>query len=284
MRNTEKVRRSAAPNLLVQFPLAELTLQLVVDPSKSRRSIPARADGKSWRPITAKADGRSQQEPTARADGWSRHQPPHPVDLLPPLLTFTDQASPPSTAPQPHSSLPTPMPTHHYYLPIGPLQISAPTGGCCVPFAAWSTHHWFPRSSWSGSLDALIQLPCLWLRRYSKARDRAAVGLTLMDLVCCHTLQGHNGKVGALEMTLPFPPVQFMWWLRFCIVVYDWKCWVAYPTHRTIYFLYLRIAHLVEETMVSSLPLLSHPFESPVRVCVMTIGEPANYACLCWAE
>jgi hypothetical protein len=52
MRNTEKVRRSAAPNLLVQFPLAELTLQLVVDPSKSRRSIPAGADG------------RSQQKPT----------------------------------------------------------------------------------------------------------------------------------------------------------------------------------------------------------------------------
>jgi hypothetical protein len=68
MRNTEKVHRSAAPNLLVQYPLAELTLQLAVDPSKSRRSIPA------------KADGRSQQEPTvdpsksrrsipARADG-----------------------------------------------------------------------------------------------------------------------------------------------------------------------------------------------------------------------
>jgi hypothetical protein len=47
MRNTEKVCRSAAPNLLVQFPLAELTLQLAVDPSKSRRSIPARADGQS---------------------------------------------------------------------------------------------------------------------------------------------------------------------------------------------------------------------------------------------
>jgi hypothetical protein len=52
MRNTEKVRHSAAPNLLVQFPLAELTLQLAVDPSKSRRSIPVRADG------------RSQQKPT----------------------------------------------------------------------------------------------------------------------------------------------------------------------------------------------------------------------------
>jgi hypothetical protein len=31
MRNTEKVRCSAAPNLLVQFPLAELTLQLAVN-------------------------------------------------------------------------------------------------------------------------------------------------------------------------------------------------------------------------------------------------------------
>jgi hypothetical protein len=31
MRNTEKVRRSAAPNLLVQFPLAELVLQLAVN-------------------------------------------------------------------------------------------------------------------------------------------------------------------------------------------------------------------------------------------------------------
>jgi hypothetical protein len=46
MRNTEKVRRSAAPNLLVQFPLAELTLQVTVDSSKSRRSILARADGR----------------------------------------------------------------------------------------------------------------------------------------------------------------------------------------------------------------------------------------------
>jgi hypothetical protein len=74
MRNTEKVRRSAASNLLVQFPLAELTLQLMVDPSKNRRSIPARADGrsqqkpmvdlsKSRRSIPTKTDGRSQQEP-----------------------------------------------------------------------------------------------------------------------------------------------------------------------------------------------------------------------------
>jgi hypothetical protein len=58
MRNTEKVRRSAAPNLLIQFSLAELTLQLTVDPSKSRRSIPA------------KADGRSQQEPTVDPNIW----------------------------------------------------------------------------------------------------------------------------------------------------------------------------------------------------------------------
>jgi hypothetical protein len=56
MRNTENVRRFAAPNLLVQFSLAELTLQLAVDPSKSRRSIPA------------KTDGRSQQEPTVDPD------------------------------------------------------------------------------------------------------------------------------------------------------------------------------------------------------------------------
>jgi hypothetical protein len=63
MRNTEKVRRSAASNLLVQFPLAEFTLQLTVDPSKSRRSIPARANG------------RSQQEPTVDPDSDShRHR------------------------------------------------------------------------------------------------------------------------------------------------------------------------------------------------------------------
>jgi hypothetical protein len=41
------VRHSAASNLLVQFSLAELTLQLAVDPSKNRRSISARADGRS---------------------------------------------------------------------------------------------------------------------------------------------------------------------------------------------------------------------------------------------
>jgi hypothetical protein len=51
MRNSEKVRRSTAPNLLVQYLLAELTLQLTVDPSKSQRLFP-------------RADGRSQQEPT----------------------------------------------------------------------------------------------------------------------------------------------------------------------------------------------------------------------------
>jgi hypothetical protein len=37
-----------------------------------------------------------------------------------------------------------------------------------------------------------------------------------------------------------------------------------------------RIAHLVGATMVSS-----PPFESPVRVRAMAIGEPASYACLC---
>jgi hypothetical protein len=62
MRNTKKVRRSAAPNLLVQFPLAELTLQLMVDPTKSRQSIPA------------KADGRSQQEPTVEPNTPGSHQ------------------------------------------------------------------------------------------------------------------------------------------------------------------------------------------------------------------
>jgi hypothetical protein len=64
MRNTEKVRRSAASNLLVQFPLAELTLQLAVDPSKSRRSIPARADGRSQQKPTVDPSKSRQQEPT----------------------------------------------------------------------------------------------------------------------------------------------------------------------------------------------------------------------------
>jgi hypothetical protein len=72
MRNTEKVRRSAAPNLLVQFPLAELTLQLAVDPSKSRWSIPVRADGKSRRSIPARTDGKSRRSIPVRADGKSR--------------------------------------------------------------------------------------------------------------------------------------------------------------------------------------------------------------------
>jgi hypothetical protein len=57
MRNTEKVRRSAASNLLVQFPLAELTLQLTVDPSKSRRQEPTVDPSKSRRSIPARANG-----------------------------------------------------------------------------------------------------------------------------------------------------------------------------------------------------------------------------------
>jgi hypothetical protein len=69
MRNIKKGRRSAATNLLVQFLLAKLTLQLAVDPNKNRRSIPARADGKSQRSIPAKTGGRFQQEPMAKADG-----------------------------------------------------------------------------------------------------------------------------------------------------------------------------------------------------------------------
>jgi hypothetical protein len=51
MRNIKNVHRSAAPNLLIQFALAELTLQLTVDPNKNRRSIPVRADGRSTRLI-----------------------------------------------------------------------------------------------------------------------------------------------------------------------------------------------------------------------------------------
>jgi hypothetical protein len=61
MRNNEKVRRSVTPNLLVQFLLVELTLQLAVDPSKSRRSIPARADGKK---PTVDLNKSRRQEPT----------------------------------------------------------------------------------------------------------------------------------------------------------------------------------------------------------------------------
>jgi hypothetical protein len=49
MRNTEKVRRSTASNLLVQYPLAELTLQLAVDPNKSRRQEPMVDPDKSRR-------------------------------------------------------------------------------------------------------------------------------------------------------------------------------------------------------------------------------------------
>jgi hypothetical protein len=68
MRNTEKVRRSTASNLLVQFSLAELTLQLMVDPSKSRRSIPARADGRSQQKPTVDPSKSRRQEPTVDPD------------------------------------------------------------------------------------------------------------------------------------------------------------------------------------------------------------------------
>jgi hypothetical protein len=40
------------------------------------------------------------------------------------------------------------------------------------------------------------------------------------DLVCCRTLQGHGGKVGAHELTFPFSLLQSMWWgevLRCCL-------------------------------------------------------------------
>jgi hypothetical protein len=68
MRNTEKVRRSAAPNLLVQFPLAELTLQLAVDPNKSRQSIPARADGRSQQKPMVDPSKSRRQEPMVDPD------------------------------------------------------------------------------------------------------------------------------------------------------------------------------------------------------------------------
>jgi hypothetical protein len=66
MRNTEKVHRSAALNLLVQFSLAELTLQLAVDPSKSRRLIPARADGRSQQKPTVDPSKSRRLIPTRR--------------------------------------------------------------------------------------------------------------------------------------------------------------------------------------------------------------------------
>jgi hypothetical protein len=74
MRNTEKVHRSAAPNLLVQFPLAELTLQLTVDPSKSRRSIPARADGRSQQKPTIDPSKSRRQESTVDPNIWYQTQ------------------------------------------------------------------------------------------------------------------------------------------------------------------------------------------------------------------
>jgi hypothetical protein len=76
MRNTEKVRRSAAPNLLVQFPLAELTLQLAVDPSKSRRSITARADGRSQQKPTVDPSKSRRQESSTVDPSKSRRQEP----------------------------------------------------------------------------------------------------------------------------------------------------------------------------------------------------------------
>jgi hypothetical protein len=93
MRNTEKVRRSATPNLLVQFPLAELTLQFAVDRSKNRRSIPARADGK--KPMVDLSKSR-RQEPTvdlsksrrsipAIVDGKSRRLIPTASSTVPQL-------------------------------------------------------------------------------------------------------------------------------------------------------------------------------------------------------
>jgi hypothetical protein len=76
MRNTENERRSIASNLLVQFPLAELTLQIVVDPSKSRRSILARADGRSQQKPTVDPSKSRRQEATVDPDnGWDGGRP-----------------------------------------------------------------------------------------------------------------------------------------------------------------------------------------------------------------
>jgi hypothetical protein len=103
MRNTEKMRRSAASNLFVQFPLAELTLQLAVDPSKSRRSIQARADGRSQqepmvdpsknrRSIPAKANGWSQQKFHQNNIIQTGHMFLSPDFIFPSVFSRTDYA------------------------------------------------------------------------------------------------------------------------------------------------------------------------------------------------
>jgi hypothetical protein len=62
------------------------------------------------------------------------------------------------------------------------------------------------------------------------------------------------------------------------------RCFSSSRSHLPRSFPAARITHLVGATMVSSPPLLSPPFESPVHVRAMAIGELASYACLCWAE
>jgi hypothetical protein len=52
---------TVASQLRVQFSLAELTLQLTVDPSKSRRQEPTVDPSKSRRSIPARADGKSRR-------------------------------------------------------------------------------------------------------------------------------------------------------------------------------------------------------------------------------
>jgi hypothetical protein len=125
MRNTEKVRRSAAPNLLVQFPLAELTLQLAIDPSKSRRSILARADGRSQQKPTVDPSKSRRQEPTVDPD--MEQQPPSPSP-------FSNPAPPMPASPQccttwRRRSLP--VPRHH-----PAWQRFRPQGSCWPAVAA----------------------------------------------------------------------------------------------------------------------------------------------------
>jgi hypothetical protein len=114
MRNIEKVRRFAAPNLLVQFPFAELTLQLAVDPSKSRRSIPARADGKSRQLIpTASRPHRRLRSPGRPPLAPASMLPPSPQRDPRPLFPCRPRCSPPSSPPcagHPPLHPPSPLP------------------------------------------------------------------------------------------------------------------------------------------------------------------------------
>jgi hypothetical protein len=95
----------AAPNLLVQFPLVKLTLQLAVDPSKSRQSIPARADG------------RSQQKPTVDP---SKSRRLIPTALVAPAGCFCLERAPPFCGA---------CFLHRLISPLSPLNFGAPALG-----------------------------------------------------------------------------------------------------------------------------------------------------------